>query len=583
MTRKTKLKTQSDDTELRYQNWMAQLWCLTMPWSAIWITGRASAKTTQFLAERVQLAVKECPGAPFAWVSDTYSNLHKNIIPSLLEGMQFLGWTEGVHFVINKEPVKSWKNQMYNVCTSYKEVMTFHNGFSFTFISLDRPSIGAGRSFVGIFGDEIKYWPEEKFTNILKTVRGYRAKYGENPWYRSRTFCSDMYNPNHIGEYGWFLKLAKQMDKERIMLLTKVSFIYNDTKKTYAGNLQLLHEAERLDSEGEPHADISKLKDKLHRSEVIMNRWYKRWIVARNRVTMFIISSTFVNVDVLGEEFFADEFNESLEGFECNILSIIPKLSASLKFYATLSISNFYSDGYLNEVIARFPYGWQEDCTVLRYLDKDIPLEAGMDAGNMLSMVFGQQSGHSYRVMKELYSLPPENERQLANEFIRYFAPMRRKMLRLYYDRSMNNYQRVKADMATKIKECIEVDETGRRTGWRVTLMSLGQGDIYSDVEYRFMSVLLDGQLKNRLFNVLFDQFNCPSLKAEMENTPTLIVKDRFGHDVIKKGKKGDKLPVERLARESTNLTDAFKYLIMRRQWVSVWSTSGRPASIDPK
>ena len=51
-------------------------------------------------------------------------------------------------------------------------------------------------------------------------------------------------------------------------------------------------------------------------------------------------------------------------------------------------MKHFYSDGYLNEVIERHPFGWEQDCTVLRYLDVSKPLEAGMDAGNMLSMVF---------------------------------------------------------------------------------------------------------------------------------------------------------------------------------------------------
>ena len=46
--------------------------------------------------------------------------------------------------------------------------MVFYTGFNFTFISLDRPAIGAGRSYVGVFGDEVKYFPEEKFTNLLE-------------------------------------------------------------------------------------------------------------------------------------------------------------------------------------------------------------------------------------------------------------------------------------------------------------------------------------------------------------------------------------------------------------------------------
>jgi len=98
------------------------------------------------------------------------------------------------------------------------------------------------RSYVGVFGDEVKYFPEEKFTNLLKAVRGFRVKYGMNVWYRSRTLTTDMPNPNHIGEYDWILKLAKQNDKDKILLMLQAGFVYNETKKTYVATLQEYNE-----------------------------------------------------------------------------------------------------------------------------------------------------------------------------------------------------------------------------------------------------------------------------------------------------------------------------------------------------
>jgi hypothetical protein len=579
-SRKTRINHAADDVEHRFMNWITQLLNMCMPWACWWFAGRASAKTTQLLAERLKQAVEECPGAPFAWIADTYSNLHQNVIPSLLEGLRFLGMEEGRDFVIDTRPPESWRRQMYNVVSSFKHTMTFYNGTTVTFFSLDRPSIGAGRSFVAIFGDEIKYWKEEQFTNILKTVRGYYAKYGNNPWYRSRTFTTDLPNPNHIGEYDWCFKIVKSMDIERVKLLIKVSLIYNDTRAQYAIALQELHEAE---ANGVDSQTMATLRKQLADAEKLMNRWHDRWVKARCRVTMAMVSSTFVNIDVLGTEFFEDEMKESLEGFETNILSIRPKLAANQKFYPTLTADNFYSDGYDNNVIDKFEYGWQEDCTVLKYLDRNRYIEAGMDAGNMLSMAFGQRNGKTYRLLKELYTISPQTERDLADKFLAYFKPMRIKVLHLYYDRAMNNYQKQRADMASKIKAAIERDANGRATGWRVILKSRGQGDIYSDVEYRFMMALLAGQLKDRLFTLLIDRHNCECTKAEMENCPTKVTKDRFNRDVIRKEKKGDKLSFDRLPKESSNLTDAVKYLLMRKEWVSIWSSPGGGISLDPK
>ena len=224
----------SEAPQVRYMNRYATIALLAMPQNFIGVLGRASAKTTQFQVARIQQAVVECPGAPFVWVSDTYSNLHKNVIPCVLEGLRFAGWEDGTHFIIDRQPPEEWRRQMYNVIDSFRQVMTFWNGFTFTFVSLDRPSIGAGRSYVGLFGDEVKYWPEAKFTNIRKAVRGYRARYGDSPWYRSLSLTTDMPNPNHPGEYRWMMKLAKLMDRGRIKLLLQVGQVLNDARRRYA-------------------------------------------------------------------------------------------------------------------------------------------------------------------------------------------------------------------------------------------------------------------------------------------------------------------------------------------------------------
>lgn len=557
---------ESLDTRHHYVNQYAMLAALTMPQNFIGVLGRASAKTTQFQAMRIQQAVQECPGAPFVWVTDTYSNLHKNVIPSVLEGLRFLCWEEGTHFVIDRQPPIEWQRQMYNVIDKYKQVMTFWNGFTFTFVSLERPSIGAGRSYVGLFGDEVKYWPEEKFTNIRKAVRGYRARYGDSPWYRSLSLTTDMPNPNHIGEYTWVMKLAKLMDKEKIKLLLQTGMALNETRRRYAEALQ---------------TDDEHVKELARRN---MERWEQRWIELRRDTTLFMVASTLINADVLGEEFFNEELAAGLEGVDTNLLSIPQKLTADQKFYATMTARDFYHDGIRIDVVEGHDYGWEEDCSVLKYLDPGRPLDGGMDDGNMKSMVFGQHIGRVYRIIKEIYTLPPENERQLADQFLEYFKPHRTKLLRLYYDRAMNNYKKVGTSAIQRIKQAIETRADGSRSGWRVQLMSIGQGTIYSNTEYQFFSALFSRDLQRQLFILMIDAQTCPNLKSEMENCPVKVVEDkRTGRKDIRKEKKGERLPAARLPQESTNLTDALKYLIMRREWVNIWQSFGKHTVIDPK
>lgn len=564
MSKKQRLDLQRDDVELRYSNWLAQLCAILMPKNLYLPIGRASTKTTNFAVERLQEAVYDCAGAPFAWVSDTYSNLHKNVIPSLQEGMRFHGWEEGTHYVINKEPPEVWRKEMYNIMSSWKNTMTFFNGFNLTFISLDRPSIGAGRSYVGVFGDEVKYFPEVKISNLLKAVRGYRAKYGDCPFYRSQTFTTDMPDPNNIGEYDWILKNAKRNDKKKLFDLLQVGFVYNETKKEYAAI---------LDGGSER---------KIQLAEKNMKRWEERWKRLRKDVSLFWIASSFVNVDILGLDWFEDEFAVGLEGVSSAILSIIPVLSATSRFYSGLAERHFYADGNNNEYLDTIPFGSDPDCRVLKYLDSNRAIEGGLDIGNTLWMVYGQQSIGKYRILKEQYTLPPQYIREFADEFIRYFKPHKVKQLKLYYDRAANSYNKIGQDVASQIKKAIERDLDGRSTGWSVTLMSLNQGNIYSNTEYNYMMELMSGNNKH-LPKLLIDRTNCPCLKAQLEKTPAKIANGPKSNGLVVKQKKGDGLPAHRLPKESTNFTDAFKYLLCRKTFMQHLKPTGGGSSLSPK
>lgn len=550
MSRKRKLDTKREDVEVRFSNWLSQLLAIMMPRVLALIAGRGTSKTVDILVERIQEAAFECAGAPFAFVSDTYTNLHKNVIPSLLEGFRIKGWEEGIHYVINKEPPKEWKNKMYNKVSSWKHTMIFFTGFNFTFISLDRPAIGAGNSYVGIFGDEVKYFPQQRISNILKAVRGYKVRFGDSAFYRSITFTTDMPDPNNIGEHDWLLNYAELNDKEKILNLIQTGFVHNETKKEYANAL------------------ATNNKREIMLAERNMKRWESRWIKCRKQTSFFWIASSFVNADILSLGWFDDEFGVGLEGVSSSILSIIPKLSSVSMFYAGLQERHFYNDGINYNYIDTLAFGEEPDCRELKYLDTRMALEGGLDVGNTLWFLVSQVKFNKLRVLKEMYTLPPNYIRELADEFIRYFKPHQRKRLKLYYDRAANSYKKIGQDVASQIKRAIEVDGFGKRTGWTVQLMSIGQANIGSNAEYNFMMELMSG--KNKMLpQLLIDRSTCPNLKSQLEKTKTKTRNMRSGGNMIVKDKKTDRLPAHRLPKESTNFTDAFKYLLCRKTYLA--------------
>lgn len=567
MSSRKKLKLEnSDNVVMQFSNWLSQICAMLMTRFLYLVAGRGSAKTTDIQVERLIEMLHDMPGAPVVWVSDTYTNLQKNVLRTVLDGLEMKGYREGIHYIIGKAPPvfradevpedlpkkereHFWKP--YNKIISYKNTMVFYTGFNITFGSLDRPASLAGNSYVHLFGDEAKYFPEHKIANLMKAIRGYRVKYGNSVFYRGHTLTTDMPNPNNVGEYDWILRMKKKMKRQVIMMILKAAFVVNSALQEY------LHTIENGSTE-----------DKLKKKRVY-ERWKERWILLRlqpEAQTFYYEASSYVNADILTPEYFKDEFDSDMGDFETAILTMTPTVKAGQRFYANLAEQHFYEDG--NDIHWSEAMGLkdEEDSRILKYVDPNKPLDAGADFGNMMSLVIAQEDlkNKCYRCVKFHYTLTPEWIRQLADKFLRFWAPHGRKILNLYYDRAANNYRKAGQDLATQLKNAIEFSdaEKKKRTGWKVVLMSEGQGNIGSNEEYNFMMELLSE--KNRLLpKVRIDRFHCKPIKCSLEGAKAR--KDTKGNDV--KDKSSEKLDVKRLPLESTNPSDAFKYLMMRRQW----------------
>jgi len=501
------------------------------------------------------------PGAPLVWVADTYSNLRQNVLPSLLEGLERKGWLEGKHFVIERKPptytIEECKNlpdwlrphfwKPFNRVASYTHTIIFFTGTNITFGSLDRPSTLAGRSYVHIFGDEVKFFKEAKIAQLTKAIRGYRMQYSHSPFYRGHTFTTDMPDTRNVGEYNWILKQGQKMKPKAIMLLLRASIILNEVTQEWVRAIEDDDTAEAV------------------KKEKLVKLWRHKTYTIRKSVdaqTFFWIASSYINVDVLTPEYFKDEFETNLSDINTAILSMKPSLEAGDRFYAALSSRHFFDDGNDPTMADSFGLRDDEDCTILKHLRPDKTLECGVDFGNMNSMTFGQQIGQDYKILKTIYTLTPSWLRELADEFIRYWQPHEHKVLHMYYDRAGNNYRGAKQDLATKLKKHIELDSKGRRTGWKVILMSLNQGNIPIHEEYTFMMELMSDQNKH-LPRLSIDQYNAKPLKASLEMAPPT----RNDKGFIVKVKKSEKLEIHRLPLESTNFSDSFKYLMMRTSW----------------
>lgn len=562
MSTKKKIDLKNPKIDIVFSNWLAQLVALIKPKFLDLVIGRGGGKTNDFLTERLMDMVYDMPGAPIALVSDTYMNLQKNILHILLDGLERKGWREGVHYVIEKEPPEVTEEMLkacpeylreqlwrpYNRIISYKHRIIFFTGFNITLVSLDRPSAAAGNSYVHIIGDEVKFFPEAKIAKLTKALRGYYIKYGQSVYYRGHTFLTDMPNINNVGEYDWILKQARRMKKAVIMNIIKVALVLNEITE------ELIIARESGDER------------ELLNKERLYSRWNKRYEAVRQKSAFFYVASSYINADILRPEYFEDEFEGGMEDVLTALLSVKPRLEAGNKFYAAVRSTHYFTDGTSSKYADYFGIKDREDCRILKYVRKDEPLEAGVDFGNMISITVGQEQGRNYRCLKCIHTLPPQWIRQAADKFLEYFRYHEKKILHLYYDRAGNQYLKIKQDAAGKLREAIEKDAAGKSTGWLVVLESRNQGTLYTWDEYDFMNELFSGTNPN-LPAVAIDMYNCKPLKCSLEIAPTKIVEYK-GKKRVSKDKRSEGLPVSRLLYESTNFSDSFKYLMMRKKYL---------------
>ena len=518
------------------------------------VGGRGVAKSTVILARRSERCVRLMPGAPLAIVANTYSNLIDNIMPAVQNGWKLDGLIEGVHYIKGKRPPEQWRRRCSVIVDDYRHVYSFWNGSVLFLGSLDNPSLLAGKSVVHLLFDETKYASDSKAARVMPILRGDAITYGRCHLYGGVTITTDMPDVTE-GEYDWFFRYASEMDPERIIKIVQAASELNRLQ------LKLL----KLNRAAKP--DIRKIA----RIEKRIDYYEEGLLKLRKGQTFFMNISSFVNIDILTVDYARRLYNGALELHEFlkSVLGMRPGVRRDARFYVLFSDRHKYYDGTASGVAAF-------SSAELRHLDKTRPIDGGMDFGNMLSRVIGQTDGQYYRIHKNFYELPPGWFRELADQFLAFFTGHECKELNLYYDRAGNNFEKQGEDYASKIKDAIEKDASGRRTGWTVNLKSRKQSTIRQNAEFDFMHEFMRGENK-KLPALLVDALNCPEMISSIEGARA-EVKYRGSVKVVAKVKKTEKLEAKKLPRLSTNFSDAFKYLLMRREWIKAINVSGSQA-----
>ncbi len=563
MSRKTHVSSKDPFINPIYVNWLNMVCEFISPKDLILLAGRGAAKTDIF-AQRSLNVMYDMPHSQQVIVSDTYVNAAKNIVPTLFEGWARKGWLHGRDYVTDTRPPSHFK-KCYKPTDSFKHTISTKVGVRLILGSLDQPSGLAGNSFQHEYGDEGRLLNFEKLKKLDPAIRGEHASFQNSVYYRGRTFLSD--NPNVMqGDYDWMLGREKDMNIEQIKAAMECGRILNDIKCE-------LYNAQ-IDRDGK--------KAELLLKQIA--RWTEKWIRVRKDSTFFYMVSSMVNADILQEGFFKDTYKAlGIEEFKSSILSFKSELKKGEKFYGNLGEHHFYDDGVVTEYYDRFTLtdNIEESSLALRYINHNAKLECGVDFGDMCSIVSAQPRGNYLYCLKEFYALAPENEIQLGKKFREFYKHHKVKILDMYYDRSGNQNSKTKRDWANALKTAIEF-ENGVSTGWTVNLMSLNQATILQVEEFNFAKALM-GETTVGLAKLKIDKFQCKCLKSSLELTKIKVSIDRkTGSRSLHKDKSTESLPILLRPMYSTNFSDAFKYLIYRRSFVSQVNTHSQFKGMDP-
>lgn len=564
MSRRTRVNLDDDLVTGRFATWVKMAIDLISPKNLFLIAGRATAKTSDIIAERSITICNDMPHSKQVFVSDTYVNALKNVRPTLIEGWNRKGWINGIHYVTDSKPPSHFK-RCYKPVDTFKHTIYTYLGNFFNIGSLDQPGGLAGDSFQHLYGDEARLLKKVKLDKLTPALRGEYAQFGHSVFYRGRTFTTDM--PNVLlGDDDWIMAQEKNMDLNQVKNALQCGLVLNEIKSELVAAYQI-----------KDYKKVESLKKSIA-------KWTINWVKVRKDLTFYYVVSSFVNVDILTDGFFSDSLKAlGIEEFKSAILSLKINLKKGEKFYGSLGEHHFYDDGVLAEYYNKYAITdeIEESSLALRYIDHNAKLEAGVDFGDMCSLVTAQPRGNYLYALKEFYTLAPENELQLAKKFREFFKHHKTKILDMYYDRSGNQNAKTKRDWANALKNAIEF-ENGASTGWTVNLMSLNQGTIYQDEEFAFAKALMEEKTPG-LLKLKIDKFQCKCLKSSLELTKIKIkTKTGTGSRSLHKDKSSESLPLYMRPMFSTNFSDAFKYLIYRRNLVNLVNPHSGYSGMDP-
>jgi hypothetical protein len=475
---------------------------LVRPQMGVCIWGRGTGKTEGPGAEYTARNAIDMPGSLGGIVSITYDKLLNMIIPALKIGWERMGYRENVHYWIRKAPPESLNiPKAYRQPDTNQHLIKWWNGSAMLLISIDRLHIANGASLAYLYADEVKFFPREKFKEVLLTLRGQAHLYGDQSCCESMLLTTDQPRPEMPGD--WIFELEKDSDDETVAVLLAIQY-------------ELSQISEQLNQ--------TKNKKTIRSLEIQIDRYLDDMNELRKGLTYVSRASTLDNVHALGINVI-ENYKKTLNAYEF-ALSVLNKKpdKAENCFYHLLSDERhgYYApnidfiDGLDNRVREK-DCRWDGD---MRY---ELPLEIGCDYNRAINWVtIGQEKQDSFDIINSMYVLKPKKIKDLAAKFDRYYASKKKinNTVIIHYDHTA-----IGESAKDDISFADEWINTLTAAGWNVIPNYFGQASGHRS-RYNLWEAILSGDQRAKRFRI------------NLANNIDLMISLRG--TLTKKDKKGD-------------------------------------------
>ncbi len=505
---------------------------------------RGTGKTEGITGPRIVRCAYELPGEIIGLAHATYMALMSNIVPKLLsyfktprgeKGEPLL--KEGIHYVVGTSKIPKHFLPSRHPIINPKHSIIFFTGAQIRLVSTDQPDSIAGSDVAHVVIEEMKHSRGAKLkSRIFPALRGGSAKAKQSHLNEGITGVSDTARVD-LGEDDWFFDYEKAMDKNLIAeILTTAMHVDKALMNIYKGK------------------DVEKNQRRVE-------RWSKILRQQRKKATFYLRASSFANKDILGLNFFQNQYQTlTTDEFLSSIGNIRVRRVANMFFAYFSKKKHTYPDGYKYDTINEFSLAdtFKVTCHYLKYLYSSDRLLLGYDPGHFSSLVVAtkeRKGKEILRIHKEHFVYHPKSHADLAAEFHSFWSDHDNKNIDLYYDRAGNQKKQKYANLTAET-DAKQLKEKLEALGWRVTLKNKKQRTIYHYEHYHLFSNIWKGVPNNP--EVLIDENGCPNLISSIFLSP---LKRAYG--TIELDKTSEiRVPLQHQAGLTTQIPSAMMYLV---------------------